>query len=137
MKNTLSLKVQLDGEGATGRVSDGYHTFDELYDHRIALFIALCRKVVRLEELAPSEVSVWRSLKHFVGPMFEGHFIMGIHSPACGLITYHLPLARWGETDFAAPLQGRKRRDTQLLSICLCASIDACAVPAYLSGSHE
>jgi len=25
--------------------SDGYHTFDELYDHRITLFIALCRFV--------------------------------------------------------------------------------------------
>lgn len=24
-------------------VSDGYHTFDELYDHRITLYIALCR----------------------------------------------------------------------------------------------
>lgn len=27
-----------------GEVSDGYHTFDELYEHRVALFIALCNQ---------------------------------------------------------------------------------------------
>jgi len=25
-----------------GDISDGYHTFDELYEHRVALFIRLC-----------------------------------------------------------------------------------------------
>lgn len=28
-----------------GEVSDGYHTFNELYDHRIKLFITLCRVI--------------------------------------------------------------------------------------------
>ncbi len=26
---------------------DGYHTFDELYDHRITLYISLCKQIVR------------------------------------------------------------------------------------------
>lgn len=30
-------------EEVTGKTSDGYHTFDELYEHRITLWIALCR----------------------------------------------------------------------------------------------
>ena len=28
-----------------GDISDGYHTFDELYEHRIALFIRLCHAI--------------------------------------------------------------------------------------------
>jgi hypothetical protein len=26
-----------------GDISDGYHTFEELYDHRVALYLALCK----------------------------------------------------------------------------------------------
>ena len=29
-----------------GDISDGYHTFDELYEHRIALFITLARLLI-------------------------------------------------------------------------------------------
>jgi hypothetical protein len=33
---------------------DGYHTFDELYDHRIQLFIAFCKRQKKTE---PSDES--------------------------------------------------------------------------------
>jgi hypothetical protein len=68
-----------------GSVSDGYHTFDELYDHRTVLFIALCRSYPHI---------AWRSRKHNDGSAFPGWFIAGmtLHT---GAITYHLPERVW------------------------------------------
>lgn len=60
--------------------SDGYHTFEELYEHRIALFIALMR--------AHPELSWWSRL-HADGTMWEGWIIAGMHLPT-GDITYHM-----------------------------------------------
>ncbi len=68
-------------------VSDGYHTISELYDHRIALFIALM--VVR------DDIS-WRSLFHADGSSVDGWFIAGMHLPT-GDITYHLPMKYWSD----------------------------------------
>jgi hypothetical protein len=76
------------------RVSDGYHTFDDLYDHRFELFLALCRSVNH-------SAQVWRSLLHSDGSRFEGWFIMGIHTAPGSQLTYHLPISRWEETAYA------------------------------------
>jgi hypothetical protein len=71
----------------SGDTSDGHHTFDELYDHRLALTVALCRATLR---------SCWRAKLHHPddGPMFNGHFIVGIDLPT-GMITYHYKLKHW------------------------------------------
>lgn len=63
-----------------GEVSDGYHTFNELYRHRSALFVTLVRKF--------PEIS-WFSKLHQDGTMFDGMFIVGMELPT-GQITYHL-----------------------------------------------
>ena len=94
-----------------GKVSDGYHTFDELYDHRITLFIALCRFVQDADETAndyggqsrPNKI--WRSKTHHDGTSWDGWFIMGIGKEKGEQISYHLPLSRWDETDFAETLE--------------------------------
>lgn len=75
---------------STGSMSDGYHTFDELYDHRITLFAALCRKL-------SYRGSCWISKFHADGTMFEGWFIAGIGKKPGYQITYHIPLGRWHE----------------------------------------
>jgi hypothetical protein len=69
--------------------SDGYHTFNELYRHRYALFIALCRR----------EPSCWKSKEHSDGTMFDGEFVCGFETKD-GPITYHLPLEMWTLCDF-------------------------------------
>lgn len=69
----------------TGQTSDGYHTFDELYKHRSALFVALMKAF---------SSSSWYSSKHDDGTMFIGMFICGMNLPA-GQITYHLELDPW------------------------------------------
>lgn len=91
--------------------SDGYHTFDELYDHRIELFIALCKQVRLWNESDPKEV--WRSRSHHAGgePMYDGWFVMGIEKKHGSQISYHLPLSRWDETDFAETLDNAPEWD--------------------------
>lgn len=86
----------------TGKTSDGYHTFDELYDHRITLFLALCSEIdARIGgAVHGDEEHVWRSKLHSDGSAIEGWFIVGIGTKPGSQITYHLPLERWDETNF-------------------------------------
>ena len=62
-----------------GEMSDGYHTFNELYHHRAILFSVICN-------MFPDRA--WKSLKHDTGDMFEGMFIVGIETDH-GQATYH------------------------------------------------
>jgi hypothetical protein len=82
-------------------ISDGYHTFGELYEHRITLWIALCR--IMAEECGSTDV--WRSRLHSDGSSFDGWFVLGVGYNAGEQITYHLPLSRWDETLFARDLE--------------------------------
>jgi hypothetical protein len=79
-----------------GSTSDGYHTFDELYEHRVSLFIALCSEV---DARTPTGY-VWRSKLHSDGSKFDGWFVMGIGTQPGEQITYHLPLSRWDDTEW-------------------------------------
>ena len=72
------------------RVSDGYHTFGELYEHRIELFITLCTFVD-----STTRRPVWMSKKHSDGSEMDGWFIMGIGEKIGEQITYHLPNKYW------------------------------------------
>jgi len=62
-------------------VSDGHHTFAELYEHRHALTLALMRAM-------PDRS--WFARKHADGTMFDESFIVGVDLPQ-GTVTYHLP----------------------------------------------
>lgn len=88
------MKITIEGENI--KVSDGFHTIDELYEHRIVLFIALCRFYNE----------AWASLKHADGSSFEGWFIMGIGKEKGKQISYHLPLRFWGECKEIAEVLG-------------------------------
>lgn len=82
---------------------DGFHTFDELYDHRNNLFIALCRFIEK-HTMAPHGY-VWRSKKHFDESEYVDWFILGISKVPGDQITYHLPNTLWNETEFAKTLE--------------------------------
>ena len=62
-----------------GEVSDGYHTFNELYHHRAVLFSLICNSMPNIS---------WKSKFHDTGDMYEGMFIVGIETPE-GQATYH------------------------------------------------
>lgn len=74
----------------TDNISDGYHTFGELYDHRRALTRALT--------LSHKGLS-WRSKAHHPsdGPIFDGYFIVGMELPGIGQISYHYKLTHWDD----------------------------------------
>lgn len=72
-----------------GKISDGYHTFDELYAHRSALLIALMRQLPEMS---------WRSRIKDDSASFPGWFLAGIGLPS-GMITYHLANRYWEELD--------------------------------------
>lgn len=80
----------------TNLISDGYHTFGELYEHRIELWIALCRMMQTL-----GEKMAWRSWKHSDGTSLEGWFVLGIGWKPGQQITYHLPEKYWDRCEFA------------------------------------
>lgn len=69
-------------------ISDGYHTFKELYAHRVKLFVALCNSVYdrnknwnnnrEVQSSYQENEFPWKSLKHADGTMYNGMFIAGI-----------------------------------------------------------
>lgn len=68
------------------QLSDGYHTFAELYEHRHSLMLALMRALPRI---------CWFSRRHADGELPFGSddwFIVGAELPGAP-ITYHLPAA--------------------------------------------
>lgn len=60
-----------------GEVSDGYHTFNELYEHRCLLFLALCAA-------SDSDDCAWVA-DHYPG--WDCVFLW----TDCGQISYHVP----------------------------------------------
>jgi hypothetical protein len=83
------LKLNLKEIEADVEISDGYHSFDELYEHRIALYIALCSQISFDAEVA------WCSQKHSDGSNYDGWFILGLGKGKGKQITYHIPNKYW------------------------------------------
>ena len=69
----------IEPQPITGDTSDGYHTFNELYDHRAKLFSVIVRCF---------KDRSWKSKLHHDGTMYEGMFIVGIETSQ-GQATYH------------------------------------------------
>ena len=95
-------------------VSDKWHTFGELYYHRMMLFLSL--------QLAHKDKS-WKSKEHHDGTMFDDSFIVGINTPK-GQYSYHYNLEFWElfegikELEKAPEFDGHKPKDVdRLLSL--------------------
>lgn len=74
-----------------GQISDGYHTFDELYKHRCLLF-----RIVARNYHNPNKVYRFHH--------YEGWFCLGIEMPF-GQVSYHLPESEWDKCAFAQERQ--------------------------------
>ena len=95
------------GSEVNGDTSDGYHTFNELYYHRTALFACLVA-------LQPRQMA-FKSWKHSDGTMYEGFFIAGIYTSG-GWCTYHCEAKWWPlfdchEQEFAPEWDGHTPSD--------------------------
>lgn len=85
------------------QISDGYHTFGELYEHRVELYIMLCRLLAN-PHLFNTVAAVWRSVTHSDGTLFEGWFLLGVNKTPGFQITYHVPMKKWDSCSFAETL---------------------------------
>lgn len=94
-------------------ISDGYHTFEELYYHRMVLFSVICNQ---------NKSRAWKSWFHDDGTMFDNYFIVGI-STSEGQYTYHYHKSEWDcfnvkEIDYAPEWDGHEPKDiTRLMSL--------------------
>ena len=95
-----------------GTVSDGYHTFNDLYRQRLVLTAALCNSIPE---------KWWKSKKHSDGePCFDGTwFIVGCDT-ALGSYTYHYEMKDWSyfrciELPEGKPWDGHTSKDVDRL----------------------
>ena len=83
-------KYNSDGSPDFGEVSDGYHTFNQLYDHRSVLFIMLLNQFAREQYITPAPLLAWWSEKHNDGTMYDNMFIAGVSDMSGNYImSYH------------------------------------------------
>lgn len=108
------------------KMSDGYHTFADLYEQRLVLSAAL----------AKNNPHAWKSKRHEDGsvPFGGGWFIMGFDTDE-GCYTYHYELKDWNlfqckELDKGKPWDGHTSKDVRRLL-----SIPAADVADYLLDS--
>lgn len=106
------------------KMSDGYHTFADLYEQRLILSAALAR----------NNPHAWKSKRHEDGsvPFGGGWFIMGFDTDD-GCYTYHYELKDWDlfpckELDKGKPWDGHTSKDVRRLL-----SIPAVSVPQWIS----
>ena len=102
MSNLLELPCNVED------ISDGYHTFSELYDHRCLLWINL---------LLLNRANAFITWKDDSGNKIDGWFIAGMNTKY-GQITYHLPSRYWKllsgikETNSNFDYDGHTSKDT-------------------------
>jgi hypothetical protein len=100
-----------------GEVSDGYHTFNELYEHRYLLFCGMSTLAMRAS--FDKALYCWKAHTHWIDgkiePVWDGWFIAGVELNK-KMITYHLPLEYWDlfngiEREQAPPHDGHTSQD--------------------------
>ena len=109
--------LQKEPCGDTGEISDGYHTFNQLYHQRAILFATIVNQNADI---------AWKSFKHSDGRYcFDSNgewFIVGIDTPE-GSYTYHYSKEYWNyfkckELECGKEWDGHTEEDvTRLLSL--------------------
>ena len=94
----INKLIKMEGIDAN-KISDGYHTFGELYDHRIALFIVLSNLIYANlgSQIGDPTNMPWKSKVHYDGSAWEGWFVAGIGTKNGKQITYHIPIGKWDD----------------------------------------
>ena len=100
--NKLIKEENIDKSG----ISDGYHTFRELYSHRNTLFVVLCKEIYFNPAYQQGQkANIWKTIYYSNGEEIEkSWFLMGIGYDSGEQITYHLPMSYWTKAEFADTL---------------------------------
>lgn len=111
--NFNNLDYKISKVDSIQKMSDGYHTFEELYHHRMMLFSVICNTY---------KDKAWKSWKHNDNTMYDDYFIAGIDTEE-GQYTYHYHKDNWDmfnvkELEYAPEWDGHKPSDiTRLLNL--------------------
>lgn len=112
----INLALQQGKEDGTiltaENISDGYHTFKELYDMRLALTVALFYSRYLLMREGLTSRGIWRSKLHKDGTMFENYFIVGMTANPFGnkegvtanYLSFHYHIDHWDKFHFCDTL---------------------------------
>ena len=123
--SVVTIQFQIDALPAEDRaqLSDGFHSFEELYETRNALILCLARTRyyrAMMEHKLPQHYSVWmpwRSKIHSDGTTQEGWFLLGFDYRKGKQVSFHLPMKMWDdcyfatELDKAPPFDGHTTKD--------------------------
>ena len=102
---TLLIR-EMDDTNKTDDISDGYHTFEELYYQRMML-----TKTVALAAINNFDKdTVYRSKLHSDGTMYKDFFIVVFNTPE-GNFSYHYHMMYWGVFDFLKELPNAEEFD--------------------------
>lgn len=93
-----SLNGMIDRLEDKSNISDGSHTFGDLYYHRMILFATICNQ---------NHKNAWKSWFHDDGTMFDDYFIAGVTTPN-GQFTYHYHKDHWTVFDVEEVKQAPK-----------------------------
>lgn len=98
-------KIEIHAED----ISDGHHTFNELYEHRHALFIALCKIYDNYITPLSTRVKCWKTKLHDDGTSYDGWFLLGMtiaeFTGPPTFISYHLPMKYWDKINVIEIIQ--------------------------------
>ena len=103
---------QLGSINTIGELSDGYHTFDSLYNQRLYLWAALVKA---------HKEKAWKTKRHNDGELCfgGGWFLVGIDTPD-GQYSYHYPIKDWDlfdckELEIGPVFDGHTDKDVERL----------------------
>lgn len=104
------ILLQKEKGFSTKNISDKWHTFGDLYYHRMILTLCLAKLLPHYS---------WKSKQHHDGTMFDDSFIVGFNTPK-GQYSYHYSLEYWDmfdikELEFAPEYDGHKPKDIDRL----------------------
>lgn len=105
MSNLQQLSQQITSlpPEERGQLSDGYHSFNDLYRHRNSLWILVLCLLEALPVERPFEI--WRSKKDSAGNGDGNWFLLGVGIDQGDQLTYHLPIDLWDRCNFADTLE--------------------------------
>lgn len=86
-------RFYMEFEGDDIEIRDEYHSMHELYQHRMALTIALFNLINYVD--TQNELTVIKSKLHFDGTMFDGGYFIVMALTPNGQISYHYKLKHW------------------------------------------
>ena len=104
-------------EEERNNVSDWYHTFGELYEHRCTLYVALVNLAYKYEEQfrefyyrKADHLQFIKSKKHFDWSEFEWWFILQ-WKIYWKQVSYHLPIKYWDKLKNVTEQEKANKRD--------------------------